>query len=568
MIAKVPVPSGRTNTVTMMSYGFDPYVSSWSPYHGAVYAVTQSIAKIVASGGDFRKLHFTFQEYFRRMTEDPSRWSHPLTALLGAYEAQLQFGLASIGGKDSMSGTFNDIDVPPTLVSFAVDVAKLSDVITPEFKQAGDKLVWVQMPTDEFDLPAYKDVMDLYDRVHEDMQAGRVKAAYALDRCGIAPAVSKMAFGNAMGAKIEANVDARDLFSPQLGDLVLEVPADKVGQLACTYTLIGEVTDDAKFTYGSVVIEEKEALDAWSGTLNKVFKQVSGEKAVDTGVKDAGLFNASNVHICSHKIAQPTVFIPVFPGSNCEYDSTRSFEAAGAKTIVRIFKNQDAQDIMDSVEEFKKAIEQSQIVMFPGGFSAGDEPDGSAKFFATAFQNAKIKEAVQDLLTNRDGLVLGVCNGFQALIKLGLVPYGDVTGQVEDSPTLTFNTIGRHISKIAYLKVVSNMSPWLAGAELGGVYANPASHGEGRFVASKEWIEKLQANGQIATRYCDYEGNIVDDEYWNINGSYFNIEGITSPDGRVYGKMAHSERRGNGVSLNIYGEQDLKIFESGVNYFK
>ncbi len=567
MVAKVPVPDLKTNTVTMMAYGFDPYVSSWSPYHGAVYAVTQSIAKIVAAGGDFRKIHFTFQEYFRRMTEDPERWSQPFAALLGAYEAQIEYGLASIGGKDSMSGTFNDIDVPPTLVSFAVDVAELKDVITPELKNTGDKLVWIRIPKNQYELPVYDEVMDLYGRVHEDMKAGRVKAAYVVERSGIAVAVSKMAFGNKLGVTIDHSVDARDLFSPYLGDLILEVPADEVGKLASTYTVIGEVTGDGVFRYCDTAISMDEALDAWNGTLSRVFKTVSGVPAKDTGVEDKGLFKADHVYVCSHKLAQPTVFIPVFPGTNCEYDSARAFEAAGARTITRVFRNLSAADIVDSVDEFRKAIEQSQIIMFPGGFSAGDEPDGSAKFFATAFQNASIKEAVNDLLQKRDGLALGICNGFQALIKLGLVPNGEITGQKEDSPTLTFNTIHRHISKMAYVKVVSDKSPWLAGTELGGVYTMPASHGEGRFAANSDWIRRLQENGQIATRYCDLDGNFTDDEYWNINGSYFNIEGITSPDGRVYGKMCHAERRGDGVSVNIYGEKDMKLFESGVKYF-
>jgi phosphoribosylformylglycinamidine synthase len=502
------------------------------------------------------------------MTEAPERWSQPFTALLGAYEAQMEYGLGSIGGKDSMSGTFNDIDVPPTLVSFAVDVAKVKDIITPELKEAGDKLVWVRIPKNQYSLPVYDQVMDLYDRVHEDTQAGRVKAAYVVERSGIAVALSKMAFGNKMGFKVEHNLDERDLFSPYLGDLILEVPADKVGELACTYTLIGEVTDDAKFAYKNIEISVDEAADTWNRTLSGVFKPVSGVAPKDTGVADAGLYEAKEIAVCGHKIAQPTVFIPVFPGTNCEFDSARVFEAAGAKTITKVFKNRNAQDIMDSVEEFEKAIGQAQIIMFPGGFSAGDEPDGSAKFFATAFQNEKIKESVMKLLNERDGLALGICNGFQALIKLGLVPYGEIRGQVEDSPTLTFNTIHRHISKMAYTKVVSNKSPWLREAQLGGIYAIPASHGEGRFVADKAWIEKLQANGQIATRYCDLDGNFTDDEYWNINGSYFNIEGITSPDGRVLGKMCHSERRGDGVAINIYGEMDMKIFESGVKYFR
>ena len=579
MVAKVPVQNGTTNTVTMMSYGFDPYLSSWSPYHGAAYAVTESVARIVAAGGDYKKIRFTFQEYFRRMTEDPKRWSQPFAALLGAYAAQMGFGLPSIGGKDSMSGTFNDIDVPPTLVSFAVDVAKLQDVITPELKKAGNKLVWLRAPKDQYDLPDYAAIMDQYEKLHNDMQAGKVVSAYALDRHGIAAAVSKMAFGNAMGVKIEHSLDPRDFFAPGFGDLVLEVPAEKVGQLSITYTVIGEVTADGKFSYGNAEITLDEAYKAWTGTLEKVFKTTSGEEndgpvamAVKTADPEAtyenGVYNTKNIYVCKHKVAKPRVFIPVFPGTNCEYDSTRAFERAGAEVDVKVFKNLSAEDIRDSVEIFEKSIDQAQMIMFPGGFSAGDEPDGSAKFFATAFQNAKIKESVMKLLNERDGLALGICNGFQALIKLGLVPYGEICGQKEDSPTLTYNTIGRHISKMVYTKVVSNKSPWLQKAALGGVYCNPASHGEGRFVANDEWLTKLLANGQVATQYVNPNGELDQSEESNINGSTYNIEGITSPDGRVLGKMAHSERRDNGVAINIYGQQDIQIFESGVEYFK
>ena len=566
MVAKLPVLTGKCDTVTMMSYGFDPYLSSWSPYHGAVYAVLESVAKIVANGGDYSKIRLTFQEYFRRMTEDPSRWSQPFAALLGAYDVQLGLGLPSIGGKDSMSGTFQDIDVPPTLVSFAVDVAEQKDIITPELKKAGNKLVWLRVEKDQYDLPIYAQVMDQYGKFREDIQNGNIVSAYVLDRHGIAAAVSKMAFGNGMGVKIESNVDKRDLFAPAFADIIAEVPAEKVSELAITYTVIGEVTDKAVFEYGDVTIELKEAVDTWKAPLEKVFPTVSGQTEAKA-VKEQ-LFNKDSIHICSHKIGQPTVFIPVFPGTNCEYDSAKAFERAGAKVITKVFKNLDAADIRDSVAEFEKAIAQAQMIMFPGGFSAGDEPDGSAKFFATAFQNAKLKEAVEKLLNERDGLALGICNGFQALIKLGLVPYGKVCGQTAESPTLTYNTIGRHISKMVYTKVVTNKSPWLQGAELGGVYTNPASHGEGRFVASEEVLNELFVNGQVATQYCDLNGTITMDEEWNPNGSYRAIEGITSPDGRVLGKMAHSERRGDSVAINIYGEQDLQIFESGVKYFK
>ena len=566
MVAKLPVMHGKCDTVTMMSYGFDPYLSSWSPYHGAVYAVTESMAKIVACGGDYSKIRFTFQEYFRRMTEDPERWSQPFAALLGAYKAQIAYGLPSIGGKDSMSGTFEHIDVPPTLVSFAVDIAKEGDIITPELKKAGNKLVWMKIEKDEYELPVYEQVMDQYGKFADDIHNGKIVSAYALDRHGVIAAVSKMAFGNGMGVKIEHSMDARELFAPAFGDIVAEVPADKVGELSISYTVIGEVTDDAKFAFGNTEITLKEAEDAWTGTLEQVFRTVSDE-ASDEKV-ESPLYDTKDIVICGHKIAQPTVFIPVFPGTNCEYDSTKAFERAGADVIVKVFKNLSAQGIRESVDEFEKAINQSQIIMFPGGFSAGDEPDGSAKFFATAFRNAKMKEAVERLLNERDGLALGICNGFQALIKLGLVPNGSITGQNDQSPTLTFNTINRHISKMVYTKVVSNKSPWLAKAELGGVYTNPASHGEGRFVAPKEWLDRLFENGQVATQYCDLAGNVSMDEEWNVNGSYMAIEGITSPDGRCLGKMAHSERRGDSVAINIYGEQDLKIFESGVEYFK
>ena len=568
MVAKLPVLKGKTDTVTMMSYGFDPYLSSWSPYHGAVYAVLESVSRIVAGGGDYSKIRFTFQEYFRRMTEDPKRWSQPFAALLGAYSAQLGFGLPSIGGKDSMSGSFNEIDVPPTLVSFAVDVASDKNIVTPELKKAGNKLVLVKIQKDEYDLPDYAQVMDQYGKFHEDIKAGRIVSSYALDAKGLAAAVSKMAFGNGLGVKIEHSVDKRDLFEEGLGCIVAEVPAEKVGELAVTYTLVGEVLAEPVLCYSDMKLTLADAETAWKSTLEKVFKTVSGEGTKGEEYPDT-CYQAEKVYVCKNKIAKPRVFIPVFPGTNCEYDSTRAFERAGADVDVKVFKNLTAEDIRDSVDIFEKSIDQAQIIMFPGGFSAGDEPDGSAKFFATAFQNAKIKEAVMRLLNERDGLALGVCNGFQALIKLGLVPYGEIRGQKEDSPTLTFNTIGRHISKMVYTKVVSNKSPWLALAELGKTYAIPASHGEGRFVADEEWLKKLFANGQVATRYVDADGKLcVENEEWNVNGSYAAIEGITSPDGRVFGKMGHAERRGDSVAINIYGDQDMKIFESGVTYFK
>ena len=576
MVAKLPVLKGKTDTVTMMSYGFDPYLSSWSPYHGAVYAVTESLAKIVAGGGDFHKVRFTFQEYFRRMTSDPERWSQPFAALLGAYDAQLGFGLPSIGGKDSMSGTFNEIDVPPTLVSFAVDVAEGKHMITPELKEAGDKLVQFWFDRDEYDIPIYDHAMRTFAFISRLIWDGKVKAAYVLDARGLAAGISKMAFGNQLGVAFADNLKERELFENSLGDLVIEMNAEDAEKLKelcdsqeetedLNFRIVATVTKEPVFTYGDMKITMEEALDAWESKLEKVFptRAYKGKEEVESPI-----YRADSIYVCKNKVARPTVFIPVFPGTNCEYDSAKAFKRAGADVITRVFKNQSAQDIRDSVEAYEKDIAKAQIIMFPGGFSAGDEPDGSAKFFATAFRNEKMKEAVQKLLNERDGLALGICNGFQALIKLGLVPYGEICGQTADSPTLTFNTINRHISRMAYMKVVSNKSPWLQEAELGATYCCPASHGEGRFVAPKEWIDRLFANGQVATQYCDPDGRVSMDEEWNINGSYASIEGITSPDGRCFGKMIHAERRDKGVAVNIYGEQDMMIFESGVAYFK
>lgn len=568
MIAKLPVLDGKCDTVTMMSYGMDPYLTSWSPYHGAEYAVLTSVAKIVAAGGDYKKIRFTFQEYFKRMTEDSKRWGEPMAALLGAYDAQMKFGLPSIGGKDSMSGTFNDIDVPPTLCSFAVDVATVSDVVTPELKKAGDVLICLPIRKDAYDLPDYDYVLNMYETVTTQMRGGLVKAAYALEGKGIAQAAAKMAFGNKLGVAFEEKEAVSTYFEPAYGNLLLEVDAadvEKVAALGLDYKMVGTVTEKAEFTYGNESVSMEEAIASWTQTLEKVFPTRSGveDKKITTG-----LYDAKEIYVCKHKVAKPKVFIPVFPGTNCEYDTMKSFVAAGAETESIVFKNMTESDIKDSVDAFESAINESQILMFSGGFSAGDEPDGSAKFITSVFRNERIKEAVHRLLQERDGLALGICNGFQALVKLGLVPYGEIKTQKDDSPTLTTNSIGRHISKSVYTKVVTNKSPWLRKATLGGVYAVPASHGEGRFVASKEWIDKLFENGQVATQYVDVNGNPTMDEDFNPNGSYYAIEGITSPDGRVLGKMAHSERRGDGVALNICGDQNQLIFESGVEYFK
>lgn len=570
MVAKLPVLKGKCDAVTMMSYGFDPYLSGWSPYHGAIYAVLSSVAKIVANGGDYKKIRFTFQEYFKRMTEDPKRWGVPFAALLGAYHAQMGFGLPSIGGKDSMSGTFNDeqhgeINVPPTLVSFAVNVSDKQHVVTPEFKKAGSKIVLFTAERDEYDLPVYAQIMDGYEKLYKDMESGKIISAYAVEGHGIAEAVAKMAFGNKLGVKIEHNLDPRDFFAPGWGNIVCEVPDGKVGELSISYTVIGQVTDEAAFEYGNARITMDEALNAWTKTLEDVFPTVSGVK--ESAVRET-IHRADQVYVCRHKVAKPMVFIPTMPGTNCEYDSIKSFELAGADAVARVFCNRNASDIHESIEQYKKLIDQSQIIFFPGGFSAGDEPDGSAKFCASVFRNELIQESVDKLLHERDGLIIGICNGFQAIIKLGLLTEGKIVPQNAQSPTLTMNHIGRHISKMVNLKVVSNKSPWLSEAQLGGVYVNPVSHGEGRFVASDEWIERLYANGQVAIQYVDLDGNATMDEMWNPNGSYMAIEGITSLDGRVFGKMGHPERVGDSVAVNIYGDQDMKIFESGVKYFK
>ncbi len=576
MVAKLPLLHGKCDTVTMMSYGFDPYLSSWSPYHGAVYAVLESVAKIVAAGGDYSKIRFTFQEYFRRMSEDPARWSQPFAALLGAHEAQIRFGLPAIGGKDSMSGTFEAIDVPPTLVSFAVDVANAGTILSTELKKAGSKLVVLKIPRDAYGLPDIEAAKKQYARFFEDVKAGRILSAWAPDANGIAGGAAQMAFGNGLGVKIEHNISPDDLFAPEFGGILAEVADGRVGELAITYTVVGEVTDTGALEWSNVRIPLEEALEAWSGTLESVFRTKSGaedakpEIAGDVAgsLNEQGLWIAKDIHICKHPVARPRVFIPVFPGTNCEYDTAAAFERAGAEPDVRVFRNLTPEAISQSVEAFAEAIDQAQILMFPGGFSAGDEPDGSAKFFATAFRNEKLKAAVERLLHERDGLALGICNGFQALIKLGLVPSGHIIGQDAESPTLTFNTIGRHISKMVYTKVMSNKSPWLALAEPGRTYVSPASHGEGRFVANSAWISKLVSNGQVATMYADCDGNLSMDETWNVNGSYAGIEGITSPDGRVFGKMCHAERRGEHVAINICGEQDMQLFEAGVRYFR
>ncbi len=573
MIGKLPLLDGKCDTVTLMSYGMDPYQTSWSPFHGAAYAVLSSVAKIAAAGGDASRVRLTFQEYFKKLGNDPYRWGEPFTALLGAYHAQMGLHLPAIGGKDSMSGTFNDIDVPPTFCSFAVGVSDLQHVVTPELKKAGNRLVLLDVKQMEYDMPDYGDALNQYALMRRAIEAGQVCSAYALGFGGIIEAVSKMAFGNKLGVRMsgEWRVESGELTAKHYGWIVVEVPT--VEGLPFRYREIGEVIAEPFFEVGNEKIALDEALAAWQKTLEGVFPTRTGSAgSVCCNTVATNLYHASapiqHSKFNIQHSAKPHVFIPAFPGTNCEYDSARAFNRAGAESEIIVFRNQNGQQIRESVEAYVEAIKRSQIIMIPGGFSAGDEPEGSAKFITSVFRNPRIADAVMELLTKRDGLMLGICNGFQALVKLGLVPYGEIRPQAEDAPTLTFNTIGRHQSKMAYTRVSSNLSPWLQRAELGKTYVIPISHGEGRFVAPQEWIDRLFKNGQVATQYVDLQGNPTMDEEYNMNGSYMAIEGITSPDGRVFGKMGHSERRSKGSALNIYGDDDQQIFESGVQYFK
>ena len=561
MAATLPLLDGHCDLVTFMSYGLDPYLMSWSPFHGAAWNIVNSVAKIAAAGGDASRVRLTFQEYFKKLGNDPYRWGEPFAALLGAYHAQMGLKLPAIGGKDSMSGTFNDIDVPPTLCSFAVGTGDVHYVVSTELKKAGNKLMMLDVKEDQYGMPVYDDVQAQYAALRRAIFDGKVKSSFVVGYGGIIEAVSKMAFGNKLGVRLAAE---NDLPARHYGNIVVEVETVKGLPFRCKE--IGCVIEEPAFYVGNERIDLEEALAAWQGTLESVFptRSTSPIKPIEP-IKP---IHFDSIHLCSHKVSKPHVFIPAFPGTNCEYDSARAFNRAGAESEIIVFRNQNGQQIRESVDAYVRAINNSQIVMIPGGFSAGDEPEGSAKFITSVFRNPRIAEAVMEMLNKRDGLMLGICNGFQALVKLGLVPYGEIRPQAEDAPTLTFNTIGRHQSKIAYTRVSSNLSPWLRQAELGGVYAIPISHGEGRFVAPQEWLDRLFKNGQVATQYCNLEGVPTMDEEYNMNGSYLAIEGITSPDGRVFGKMGHSERRTEWSAQNIDFRDDQKIFESGVEYFK
>ena len=561
MVQKISVEKKHTDDCSLMAWGYNPFITEQSPYHGAYLAVVESVSKLIATGAEFKDVYLTFQEYFEKPGTDGKRWGKPLAALLGAFKAQKELEIGSIGGKDSMSGSFEDLDVPPTLVSFAVTTEKVKDIISPEFKKAGNKLVLLCPIYDEdTNLPNTKSLISTYNKVTSLMRSGKVVSAYTPTMGGIAEAVMKMSFGNGLGFKYDDNMCVNAIFDYCYGGFLLEVTDDIDDGI-----LIGTVTDDGKITLGNESVEITELLGIYEDKLESVYScNIKDEK---TPMKNFE-FKASSYPSPAIKTAKPKVLIPAFPGTNCEYDSAKAVRDAGAEPQIIVVNNLSASGIQSSIEKFANELKTAQMIFIPGGFSGGDEPDGSGKFITAFFRNAAVKEGVADLLDNRDGLMCGICNGFQALIKLGLVPFGKIIDTDENCPTLTFNTIARHQSRIVRTRVASNKSPWLSLTNVGDVYNVPISHGEGRFIASEELINQLAENGQIATQYVDLEGNATSDVHFNPNNSMYAIEGITSPDGRVFGKMGHSERIGNGLYKNVLGEYDIRMFEATVKYFK
>ena len=572
MAAKIPVLNGESKDATLMSYGFNPELGMWSPYHMAYYAVIESVTKIAAMGGDYRKIRLTFQEYFERLGNNPSRWGKPFAALLGAYQAQSDLGLPAIGGKDSMSGSFGQLDVPPTLVSFAVAVEKASKIVSNELKKVGSKLVLLMAEKNDdytLNVETFKNNLEALYKLTSNK---KVLSASTVRFGGIAETLSKISFGNKIGIKFNG-LSKEELFGLNYGSVIVEVADDEDLNKAfegCSYKVIGEtiekpviISEEYDFTFNI-----DDLINVYEKKLSTVFKiktEKSQESVLEIKVEEKKIILPSSPSI---KTAKPRVIIPVFPGTNCEYDCNRAFTKAGAETTELVFKNYSKSALLESIEALEKQIRESQIIMIPGGFSAGDEPDGSGKFIATIFRNERIKDAVNDLLKNRDGLVLGICNGFQALIKLGLVPYGEIVDIEEDMATLTYNNINRHMSSIIRTKITSNKSPWFSEVNVGDIHNVAISHGEGRFIANEELLRQLITNDQIATQYVDLEGNVSLDMPFNPNGSVLGIEGITSPDGRVLGKMGHSERIGEDLYVNVPGNFDQKIFESGVKYFR
>ena len=568
MVAKIPLLKGETDDATAMSYGYIPGISRWSPFHGAAYAVVESLSKLLAVGADPAAARLTFQEYFERLHDVPERWGKPAAALLGAFTAQVNMGNPAIGGKDSMSGSFEALDVPPTLVSFAVAMTKASKTVSACFRKAGSQAWMVPVPENpETHLPAWDKLKAVYAKIYEMMGKNQILSASVVREGGAAAAVCRMCFGNQMGFQFAGDPDQKTLFAPLSGSLVLELKddSDTTGLETLGASVLGTVCGEPVILIGSERLSLAALTEAWEKPLEKVFPTRAETKAYFCQVP---LYSERNQKAPAVQYAKPRVFIPAFPGTNCEVDTARAFERAGAKADVLIVKNLTPADIEETIEAMVKAIQNAQIIMLPGGFSGGDEPDGSGKFIATTFRNPRVAEAVSELLEKRDGLMLGICNGFQALIKLGLVPYGRITQIQENDPTLTFNTLGRHVSRMVYTRVTSVKSPWLMGAEAGQIHTVPVSHGEGRFVADAQTVARLMANGQIATQYVDLEGNPSMDIQWNPNGSVCAIEGITSPDGRILGKMGHSERQGENLYGNVPGEKDQQLFASGVRYFK
>ncbi|NMA58821.1 phosphoribosylformylglycinamidine synthase, partial [Clostridium cochlearium] len=570
MVAKIPVLHGETTTATIMSHGFNPYISEWSPFHGALYAVLESIAKIVALGGDYKDIHLSFQEYFESLGEDKTKWGKPFAALLGALKAQKEFKAFAIGGKDSMSGTFKELDVPPTLISFALGLLNTNNSISQEFKEINSNVVILKVDRDENYIPNLDMAKKNFEVVHSLIKSGKALSTYTIKAGGIIEAISKMAFGNKIGISFDNNKEwtVEELLDPSYGSIIVELNKDinlEEELKGSNWELLGKTIEEQCFKVKDEVIKIDEALESWIKPLETVFPTKIEDIKEDINNIN---FQKDNKNISIIKNIKPQVFIPAFPGTNSEYDTAKAFIKAGGQVSSLVFRNNSIKDIEETIDAYAKEIRNSNILAIPGGFSAGDEPDGSGKFIATVFRNEKIKDAVMDLIKNRDGLILGICNGFQALIKLGLIPYGEIRELDEKSPTLAQNKIGRHVSKIVRTKVVSNLSPWFNNVKVGDVFSLPISHGEGRFMADEDVLRKLIDNGQIASQYVDLNGNATYDIEFNPNGSLYAVEALTSPDGRILGKMAHSERIGEGLYRNIPGEKDQKIFEAGINYFK
>lgn len=571
MVAKIPVLGGETNTCTIMTYGYNPKVGKWSPFHGALYAVVESVCKLVAIGGNYSTTRLTFQEYFEKLGNNPEKWGKPFSALLGAFYAQSKFEIPAIGGKDSMSGTFKDIEVPPTLVSFAVDTVDAKKVVSPEFKKIDSKVVMLCVNKAENDVIDFDELKRNLDKVRELIHGNKILSTYALGFAGVGEAISKMAFGNKIGFKFSEEAEKAftndKLFEASYGNIVLELANDDLSMLeGYNYIVLGSTVKEASIFIKGEELVLDELYKEHCSTLEPIFPTKTEE--VKSKIETINYISQGEAKKSSLSIATPRVFIPAFPGTNCEYDSARAFERAGANANIRVFKNLTYKDIEDSIDTIVNEIKSSQIIMLPGGFSAGDEPDGSGKFIATVFRNPRVQEAINEFLTQKDGLMLGICNGFQVLIKLGLVPYGEIRVPSESAPTLTYNNIGRHQAKIARTRISSNKSPWLAQTNVGDIHNIAISHGEGKFVASEDVMRELIANGQVATQYVDFNNEATYNIEFNPNGSFYAVEGITSADGRVFGKMGHSERIGEEVFKNIIGEKDQKIFESGVKYFR